>query len=408
MVYSLDNITVGPTVELFRSLLVPQIMLTNLCRDSAKSKTKIVKTPNMKLRLNYSIKVRFGLENPTDIQVLVGEGSERNEFVINNENLVSWLFKFIEDTEQIDLVENCAEELGMEIKEAEKLIEKLIELEIFVRSSSIDMVPTSAELLWEKWGWRDALDLYTANRNLLWIHDYTNNPRVMTWYHKDILILPETPEPSPDKSDKPWPKKYSLPLLSDKIRNQVFGEVLHNRRTRRNFKNRTISLQDFSDLLYLSFQNIGTYRDKPYKLFHSYSLKRQFEIYPVILNVEGIENGIYYYNYDEHSLYLINQELDNDILIKLTNDQLFLKNSAVGIFYTINWSQFMWKYRYARSYQIALMEFSGIIQTVLLNATALNLKTFLTPAIRDTKVMELLEIPDGLVECPLYITGIGI
>jgi len=362
----------------------------------------------MKLRLNYGIKVRFGLENPEDIQVVVGEGSERNEFVINNDNLVSWLFNVMEEAEQNDLVTNCAEELGMKIEDAKKLINTLIENEIFVSAASNSANPTNAESLWEKWGWRDALDLHNANRNLLWIHDYTNNPKVMTWYHKDILIIPETPEPSPSKKNKSWVKKYSLPQISNKAKNQIFGDVLHNRRTRRNFKNQAVSKQDFSDLLWMSFQTIGTYRDKPYKLFHSYSLKRQFEIYPVVLNVEGIESGVYYYNYDEHALYLIHQDIEDDILIKLTNDQLFLENAAVGIFYTINWSQFMWKYRYARAYQIALMEFSGIVQTVLLNATALNLKTFLTPAIRDSKVMELLEIEDGLVECPLYITGIGI
>lgn len=130
-------------------------------------------------------------------------------------------------------------------------------------------------------------------------------------------------------------------------------------------------------------------------------------IYPVIINVDGLSPGVYLYNPGSHELHQIRMGNFEEELIQYAQNGDFMRNISVGVFYTVQWSQYMWKYRYPRAYRFALMELAGVVQTGLICASGLGIKTFLTPAIADTKVAELLEISNDLTECPLYVTGLG-
>lgn len=321
--------------------------------------------------------------------------------------LVSWLLNLRNPCADIEAIQKAALSLDISPDCAEELVEQFIESRVILQCSSEGVQIPASEIQWEKWGWRDALDFHRATRDLLWRHDYSSNPEIMTWYLNDKTILSDSPKPLAKKEKAEW-LPVKLPSPSEKLDTIPFGTALDKRRTFRDFAVKSISLQAFSDLLAYSFGATGEKNGKPFSATLTYSLGNHFSVYPVVVNVEGVPPGIYYYSSNNHTLYQIKAGTFGNELVELVENQDFMKNVSCGIFYTIHWEQYMWKYRFSRAYRLALLELSGVVQTCLLCASALDLKTFLTPAIADSKVSNLLEIENPLIESPLYVTGLGL
>ncbi|CAD0228223.1 SagB/ThcOx family dehydrogenase [Planktothrix agardhii] len=357
--------------------------------------------------LNPSTTIRFSASDAEEVQIVVGEGSKRVELATSNNKLISWLLKLRYPCTYSQVVENASSILNTSPNEVDEIVHNFMEAGVVVQCSAEGVEVSSSELQWEKWGWRDALDFHRATRDLLWRHDYSSNPEIMTWYLNDQTIPNDLPKPSPKKEKPEW-AKVELPSPSEKLGNVSFGTALDNRQTFRNFAPQAISLQDFSDLLSCSFGMTGEKNGKQFYATPTYSLGNHFSIYLVVMNVEGISPGVYYYAKNDHSLCQIKRGFFENEIIEFAQNRNFIKNASFAIFYTIHWEQYMWKYRFSRAYRLALFELAGVVQTCLLAAAALNLKTFLTPAIADIEVGGLLDIEDQLTESPLYITGVGL
>jgi SagB-type dehydrogenase family enzyme len=65
-----------------------------------------------------------------------------------------------------------------------------------------------------------------------------------------------------------------------------------------------------------------------------------------------------------------------------------------------------WKYRFARSYRVVLLETGHLCQTFCLVATWLGLAPFCTAAFEDTMIEKDLGV-DGIRESALYVAGVG-
>jgi len=355
---------------------------------------------------NPKLTVRFGMENSNIIEMLVGEGSQRAEYSMTDTSLLLWILAFREPTERHQVVALAVNDLQLTEDNALELIEEMLSLQILCVCGEQGLDIPQSELMWEKRGWRDALDFHRATRDMLWRHDYSGNPKVMTWYQYDRRVMPKEPEPIGKKIEDKWPK-ISLPSITNNLGNVSYGKAIQQRRTTRHFVRAPMSLQIFSDLLGYAFGYSGYKEGKGYTATPSYSLGKHVLIYPVIVNVDGLSPGVYLYNPEGHNLHQIRSGNFEEELIEYAQNGDFMKNISVGVFYTVHWSQYMWKYRYPRAYRFALMELAGVVQTGLICASGLGIKTFLTPAIADTKVAELLEISNDLTECPLYVTGFG-
>lgn len=357
--------------------------------------------------INPSITFRFATRNAQEIQIVAGEGSRRVEFATDNHTLVSWLLKLRFPCTPDEAIQKAVSILGINIESAMEMVNSLVESSIILPCPAHGIETLTSELQWEKWGWRDALDFHRATRDLLWRHDYSSKPEIMTWYLGNKAIPCDIPKPSPKKQKAEWPE-VKLPAPSEKLDAVSFGTALDKRQTFRHFAVKAIPLQDFSDLLAWSFGVTGEKSGKQFRATPTYSLGNHFSVYPVVVNVEGLLPGAYYYSSDKHALYQIREGGFGNELIEFAQNRDFMKNVSCGIFYTVHWEQYMWKYRFSRAYRLALFEMAGVVQICLLCAAALDLKTFLTPAITDSKVAALLNIENQLLESPLYVTGIGL
>ena len=66
----------------------------------------------------------------------------------------------------------------------------------------------------------------------------------------------------------------------------------------------------------------------------------------------------------------------------------------------------MWRYGHGRAYRTVLIHAGHLGQTFCLVATALGLAPFTTMAFSESKLEALLGL-DGVLECPIYVAGVG-
>ena len=134
------------------------------------------------------------------------------------------------------------------------------------------------------------------------------------------------------------------------------------------------------------------------------------EAYPLILNVRGVETGLYHYSVERHALELLKpmERKDAEVLAeRMTLGQSYFRSAHVLIVLTARWYRNFWKYRKAqKSYRVIHMDAGHLSQTLYLVCQELGLGAFFTGAVNDINIEELLGL-DPLHEGVLGISGCG-
>jgi len=109
------------------------------------------------------------------------------------------------------------------------------------------------------------------------------------------------------------------------------------------------------------------------------------EVYPLVINVNGIQPGMYHYSVERHRLELL-VELDEDTARSWANEftagQIYPSWAHVLFIMTSRFYRHQWKYRkHEKAYSVLLMDAAHLSQTLYLIATELGLGAFVTAAI---------------------------
>lgn len=294
----------------------------------------------------------------------------------------------------------------------------------------------------QKWARKEVTDILPMDYEL-WegklLVDVTQaEPHAWGWdmlahiYHHGTSNIAETPIPAEE-----WTKQYieycesiakdsplhHTPTLNATplpqadttlITTQNLVDNFYKRKTCRSFLGKSITLEQLSTLLYLSFGTI--HKEWPdLKGLQQLGLRKAFpsggglhpeEAYIIALHVEGLEPGIYHYDCHNHGLRHIKSGFFEEYLVELLCSQYFLEGVAAGIFLTSQFEKSWWKYPHSRGYRVSLMDMGHASQTALLMATALGLNTWMSGAFSDRKTRAFLEI-ENPSEYPLLFLGIG-
>lgn len=206
--------------------------------------------------------------------------------------------------------------------------------------------------------------------------------------------------------------KMSIPHLDGE-----FVETLKNRKTTRVMDPSTpLSISDFSSILYYvwgangytrlaGLGHLAIRRTSP-----SGGCLHPIEVYPLVINVEGIKPGIYHYNVKEHSVELL-RELDKDMARSMADkfscQQTYPRWASVIFISTVRFTRVHLKYKYHRkSYAALHLELGHFSQTLYLSCSYLGLGAFVTAYINNKDVDKLLGI-DGITEGSIMINGCG-
>ena len=190
-----------------------------------------------------------------------------------------------------------------------------------------------------------------------------------------------------------------------------FERVLLARKTHRDFSRKQVPLNTISTLLHHTWGVTGKIDAPPFgRLFHKTSpsagARHPGEVYMLAIRVKGLAKGLYHYDGLHHRLERIGSAKVAKKAALYAAQQEFVADASAVFIMTAVFPRVLWKYRFARSYRVVLLDAGHLCQTFCLVATWLGLAPFCTAAIKDTLIEKDLGL-DGIRESVLYLAAVG-
>jgi len=174
-------------------------------------------------------------------------------------------------------------------------------------------------------------------------------------------------------------------------------ETLHQRRSVRDYKKSSLSLEEVSQFLWA-----GTGKNLYRRTAPSAGATYPLEIYLVVGEVEGLEPGVYHYSISKHHLERV---IDGDVRKSLSRaalEQGMIERAPISIIIAADYNRTTGHYG-QRGVRYVHMEVGHVGQNISLQAVALNMGTVMIGAFDDQQVKEILRIEEE----PLYIIPVG-
>ncbi len=179
-------------------------------------------------------------------------------------------------------------------------------------------------------------------------------------------------------------------------------ETLKERRSIREYRDVPLSLQEIAQLAWSAqgvSDEVSGFRTAP-----SAGATFPMEIYLLITEVEDVSDGVYRYDYDNHTLEkIIDGDLRRDLYdVALRQPSIIDAPVVMAITGVVARTE----QRYGgRALRYVYMEAGHVAQNVYLQGVALNIGTVVIGAFDDDGVADVLQLEDG--EHPLYIMPLG-
>ena len=181
-------------------------------------------------------------------------------------------------------------------------------------------------------------------------------------------------------------------------------ETIAQRRSIRDYSQEPLSQSQLSQILWSAQGITGTQKNR--RAVPSAGATYPLEIFVACgkNSVEGIADGIYYYNRDNHSLNLHYKGDVRPELARVALDQEVIYEAPVDIVICALYERTAMRYG-GRGERYVHMEVGHAGQNIYLQATALGLATVAIGAFRDEQVREVLRLDKQIK--PLYIMPVG-
>lgn len=190
-----------------------------------------------------------------------------------------------------------------------------------------------------------------------------------------------------------------------------FPEIMLMRRTARRFAEKPLTETQLSTLLYFGW---GMIKSVPNPLGDVFVRKTSpsggslhpVEVYPIVLNVEGVSQGCYHYSVRRHGLEKLWSGDPRDWIVEACGDQQWVREAGIVFLCTAFLPRTAWKYNYSRVARAVIAEIGFTSQSALLTAEWLGLGGFTTMALRDETFETLLGL-DPLRQPVFSVVGMG-
>lgn len=270
-----------------------------------------------------------------------------------------------------------------------------------------------------KWGWdrlshlfhkgtQNVPELMEKRSKQEMIHDFIGFSE--GYAHRKTEFEEQKHPPLSNKSEP-----LCLSQGATELKNLSFQETLQKRLTSRHFSGKSMSEQELSQVLKLTFGEIpgkwegleddidliGVRKTSP-----SAGGIHSIQAYVTIFSVEGIPSGLYLYDAKGHTLELIHKNVPWEKLIHIMADQFYMEGLAFGVFMVSDLERVWAKYLHSRAYREIFLDAGHLSQTFQLTATSLSLETWISGYFRDDDLMDFLEISEEN-KAPLLFVGAG-
>jgi SagB-type dehydrogenase family enzyme len=184
--------------------------------------------------------------------------------------------------------------------------------------------------------------------------------------------------------------------------NVSIEKALLERRSVREYKDRTLTLAEISQLLWAS-QGITDLR-RGFRTAPSAGALYPLEVYVVAGNIDNLPDGIYKYKPNRHELVMVVKGDKRAELCAAALGQPCVKNNAAVIVFSAVYERTTRKYG-ERGIRYVHMEVGHAAQNIYLQSVSLNLGTLVVGAFDDREVKRVMNMQDE--EQPLCIMPVG-
>jgi len=210
------------------------------------------------------------------------------------------------------------------------------------------------------------------------------------------------------KSYSYFPRVDLVPKSWDSLSMSV-GQMIKDRRTHREIVDKSMSIEDLSTLLVRGAGlngciSVGEKLTRDGRTYPSGGGLYPLEVYPIVLNVTGVDPGVYHFDVRNQCINLL---YGGDVREKVKDAYLgekMLDSVAVCFLVTAIFKRTSFKYG-ERSYRLVNIEAGHLVQNVLCVGQALGLSIVPVNGFFDRRLEKLINV-DGVEESILY-TAIG-
>ena len=201
----------------------------------------------------------------------------------------------------------------------------------------------------------------------------------------------------------PFQKEKEIILPQPRYQSEIsIEEALLKRRSVREYKEKPLSLQEISQLLWAAQGITDPQTGK--RTAPSAGALYPLKVY-LTGKIEGLTIGMYQYNPHNHSLIKVRDKDLRKELMVAAYDQPWIEKAPVNIIFTGNYQIIAQKYGKEKAPRYTHMEVGHVAQNVYLQAQSLGLGTVVVGGFEIERVKKVLALP--LEEEPLYIMPVG-
>lgn len=198
-------------------------------------------------------------------------------------------------------------------------------------------------------------------------------------------------------------KRVKLP--DPNYQGKTVEDAIRGRRSVRNYSGRAMSLKQLSQLLFAAQGITGRIYGQPLRTSPSAGALYPIELYAVVMNVQGLPQGIYHYGVQEHELQLVKEGDFRNEMSEAGLQQDMLGQADVTFVLSAVFDRTGHKYG-ERGYRYAYMEAGHISQNIALEAVSLGLGSVTVGAFLDSEVNDMIGV-DGSKEAAVYLHAVG-
>jgi len=243
------------------------------------------------------------------------------------------------------------------------------------------------------------------NRNFM-KSNYKEMENIVSDQMKD---LPQPPlQRGPDKDSEIIDL---IPIEKVKIINDNLIQNIGNRKSHRQYNDKSLTLEELSFLLWASQGVKSVYErdNKSYATFRtvpSAGSRHPFETYILINNVTGLKEGLYRYLAIEHKLMCISAlENQSERIVDATLGQKFTGKAAAVFIWSCVAYRGEWRYNIA-AHKSMLLDAGHICQNLYLACEGIEAGTCAIGAYDQEKIDAIIDV-DGENEFSVYLSPVG-
>lgn len=338
-----------------------------------------------------------------------GSGDVRSHLALTGSSaphLIEWLLSCTTPRTTEELIGCLRQRFGCGQDIACGIVEEMTESRVLVPGDEGQSDRHASR--WGPYGWRDAADFHVATFGLRFVPDEVDGLSYADYF---AAMMKDTESAGPQPAAAAFRGTFVAEPAAGTDEKISMQEVLDAAEPINRFIGRPVTHAEFLPPLQRAFgvqrRVAGLLGEHHLRSFPSGGARHPFELYLLSKGLDDLPAGVYHFDAVAGRLSALPEHGDVLEIDRACFGKGGILSAAAVVVLTCRWLRHSWKYRYARSYRMLMLEVGHIVQAINLSMIANGLAAYHCPSIDDRLLREILATGDDCAEGPVYALGLG-